>query len=344
MTMNNYGWLKPRLRKKHLFVVEGNHEKDKLFKLIVNMYPEMDLDIDNVIIYGTNIYQLHLAIIKEYGEAWEQDEVDLAFVVSKKLNLSKPMFKNDFMNIVLVFDFERHDPNFSEEKIVSFQTYFQDAAEVGMLYINYPMVESYQHLYSIPDENYANRSIPVSLQPGFHYKNKVKDSYIAKLVDFPDKVFAILYERFNIMSKDICDQCVTELLHISAIEDDGKEVIGNILNDFVDEDLLLTVQYQLDVLIKSCGYGYNGKTYYEYMREIFKHVIIHNICKGNQIINGQYDIDIHNIENCFRELDYLGILEKQLCDSSDEFNGMIWVLNTSVFFVADYNFDFIISS
>lgn len=80
------------------------------------------------------------------------------------------------------------------------------------------------------------------------------------------------------------------------------------------------------------------------MRDIFKEVIIHNICKGNYIINGQYDIDMHNIENCFYELDYLGILEKQLCDSSDELNGIIWVLNTSVFFVADYNFEFIISS
>lgn len=74
------------------------------------------------------------------------------------------------------------------------------------------MVESYQHLYSIPDEDYASRSIPVSLQPGIHYKNKMKDSYIAKLVDFPDKVFAILYKRFNITSKAICNQCVTKLL------------------------------------------------------------------------------------------------------------------------------------
>lgn len=51
MTMNNYAWLEPRPRKKHLFVVEGNHEKDKLFKLIVNMYPEMDLDLDWYVIH-----------------------------------------------------------------------------------------------------------------------------------------------------------------------------------------------------------------------------------------------------------------------------------------------------
>ncbi|MDY5577675.1 MAG: hypothetical protein SPF70_09470 [Lachnospiraceae bacterium] len=67
------------------------------------------------------------------------------------------------------------------------QRYFCDSADVGKLYINYPMLESYQHLEQIPDNEYENRQISVTLQPGVQYKNKVKDTVVAKSVDFKYK-------------------------------------------------------------------------------------------------------------------------------------------------------------
>ncbi|MDY2651989.1 MULTISPECIES: hypothetical protein [Eisenbergiella] len=132
-------------------------------------------DLDDVIVYGTNIYQLYLDINREYEDDWE--EVDLPFIVSKKKGYKTPVRKTDFINIVLVFDYGRHDPNFSEEKILKMQTYFVDSADAGQLYLNYPMIESYQHLLAIPDSDYADRSVPVNLQPGLQYKNLVTAEY-----------------------------------------------------------------------------------------------------------------------------------------------------------------------
>ena len=53
--------------------------------------------------------------------------------ISKKQYPDRRRYKEDFTNIVLVFDYERHDTNFSEEKILEMQRCFIDAADMGML-------------------------------------------------------------------------------------------------------------------------------------------------------------------------------------------------------------------
>ncbi len=98
-------------------------------------------------------------------------------------------YRNDFTNIILVFDYERHDPAFSEEKILEMQHCFEDSTDMGKLYLNYPMIESYLHLKSMPDGEYINRKIPVSLQPGDRYKCLVKsESVLGKFIELPHRI------------------------------------------------------------------------------------------------------------------------------------------------------------
>ena len=139
--MNKYQG-KVRRRRQNLLIVEGKHEKNKLFWLIFKCFPEMAIDIDDVWIYGTNIYLLYDDIVKEYGEHWveENDDIDLPFVISKKQFPDRLRYKEDFTNIILVFDYERHDLNFSEKKIMEMQSSFIDSTDMGKLYINYPMI------------------------------------------------------------------------------------------------------------------------------------------------------------------------------------------------------------
>lgn len=172
--MNNY-LNEVRKRNRTLVIVEGNHEKNKLLWLIFKCFPEININMNDVLIYETNIYMLYDNIVKEYGAGWAQknDDIDLPYVISKKQRLDIPQYKEDFTNILLVFDYERHDTNFSEEKIMNMQSCLVDAADMGKLYINYPMIESYQHLRRLPDRDYAERKIPVSLQPGKRYKSLV---------------------------------------------------------------------------------------------------------------------------------------------------------------------------
>ena len=87
-------------------------------------------------------------------------------------------YKEDFTDIFLVFDYERHDPRFSEDKIAELQNYFQDSTDMGKLFINYPMVESYQHLQSSPDPFYENRFERVIAGNGNDYKKKVYEVFL----------------------------------------------------------------------------------------------------------------------------------------------------------------------
>lgn len=87
-----------RKRNQTLLIVEGNHEKNELFWLIFKCFPEVDIDFNNVWIYGTNIYMLYEDIVKMYGDDWDEEEidVDLPFVISKKKTPDNVRYKNDF--------------------------------------------------------------------------------------------------------------------------------------------------------------------------------------------------------------------------------------------------------
>ena len=139
--MSNYDFIRTRNRGKHLLIVEGNHEKEELIPLILKCFPEIKIQPENIVLFGTNVYQLHSGIVKEYGSDWFNDDVDLPYVVSKMKKLETIWYGQDFIDVFLIFDFERQDTFFSREIIERMQKYFIDSTDMGKLYINYPMVE-----------------------------------------------------------------------------------------------------------------------------------------------------------------------------------------------------------
>lgn len=339
--MNNYAG-EVRSRNQTLLIVEGNHEKNELFWLIFKCFPEINIDMDNVWIYGTNIYRLYEDIVKEYGADWAEEEIDidLPFVISKKRTPDALRYKDDFTNIILVFDYERHDTNFSERKILEMQNYFFDAADMGRLYINYPMIESYQHLKAIPDEDFADRKIPVSLQPGSKYKELVgEETVIGKIIEYPHRIDDLLNKHFGITDTEIRHKCCEAILKISDVEH-IVEKLQEILQGALSDDRQKTLSYQLRDWISKARYANNGQTYWQYARNLFVEIIYHNICKANRIQNNVYKIKPEQYRECFDSFDLGEILKVQneFCNTS---NGFIWVLNTCVFVVAEYNFSLV---
>lgn len=341
-SMNDYGG-GIRRRGRTLLIVEGKHEKNGLFWLVFRCFPEIRIDMKDVWIYGTNIYLLYNDIVNEYGVQWIQDDIDLPFVISKKKNFESLCYKEDFTNIILVFDYERHDTNFSETKILEMQNYFTDATEVGKLYINYPMIESYQHLAALPDLDYAERKIAVTLQPGAKYKELVKrETVIAACIEFPHKIEELLSQRYGIRNEAVLKLCCDSLLEIS--EEEGIERnLQEILQEAIADAGLKTAKYQLLNLILKLGYIHNGESYWQYMRRIFQQIILHNICKAHRIQTGSFRIDEGQYKECLERIDLTEILELQNTAGRDHFDGFIWVLNTCVLFVAEYNFQFVIN-
>lgn len=328
-----------RKRNRTLLIVEGNHEKNKLFWLLFKCFGEIEINFDDIWIYGTNIYKLYDDIVAEYGEDWaaNEDDVDLPYVISKKQN--KPVcYKDDFTNIIIVFDYERHDPYFSENKIMDMQRCFIDVADMGKLYINYPMIESYQHLKSLPDADYAERKIPVSLQPGDKYKLLVQnETCLSWVMDFPHRLNDLIWSRFGISDEAVKSSNCEKVLHLSN-SSNLKNDLDIIFSGTVDEALRKTLVGQLSDWIHKARYTDCGTNYWEYMRDTFKQIILHNICKANRIQNDDYNIAPEKYKDCFDGLDYERILEIQNESGRDLDTGEIWVLNTSVLFIAEYNF------
>ncbi len=337
--MNSYR-SEVRKRRQNLLIVEGHHEKNKLFWLIFMCFPEININMEEIWIYGTNIYQLYDDIVKEYGEKWaeENEDIDLPFVISKKQYPDKLRYKEDFTNIVLVFDYERHDTNFSEEKILEMQRCFNDAADMGRLYINYPMIESYRHFGQLPDDDFAERKIPVSLQPGKEYKVLVEqETVLGSKFDFPHRIDDLLEKHFRVSDIEKRKKCCNEILEISSVSSMENE-IDSALQGVVPEHILPTVKYQLVDWVTKQGYAHINQTYREYIRDIFKQVIYHNICKANRIQYGQYRIPENKYREYFERLNLTEILKEQNFASRDSITGFILVLNTCIYFIAEYNF------
>lgn len=324
---------KERERAKTLLIVEGNHEKNTLFSFIIKCFPKINIRMEDIIIYHTNIYLLYQKIEKVYEkEAWWEEDIDIAFVISdEKVKYRKRNFKNIF----LVFDYERHDPGFEEEKILRMQEKFCDASDMGKLFLNYPMVESYEHLKSIPDPEYKERKIEASILKGKEYKSLVrKESAIQQLIQFPEKLNQILIQHYGFVNGDeLCQR----ILDISQ-GNDLMESVENILGESSQEKQILTAVNHCCGMIRKLGYLTKTQSYWEYMKYVLSEIIIHNIRKANYIQEDRYDISEDEWYDCFNNLDFHTILMKQNLSGCSRVDGFIWVLNTCVLLVAEYRF------
>lgn len=219
------------------------------------------------------------------------------------------------------------------------QRCFEDSTDMGKLYLNYPMIESYLHLKSIPDEEYINRKIPVSLQPGDKYKGMVKsESVIEKLVGLPHRIDDLLAgERYQVNDDEKRRECCDAILKLT--ENELEKNLEEILHIVRDEKKEKTLKYQLKDWILKLGYTHGNRTYWEYMRKIFLEVVYHNICKADRIQNE--DTGENDLRRQFERIDLSEILDIQNKVSRDAEKGFIWVLSTCVLLIPDYNFKLI---
>ncbi len=333
--MSNVAWNERRKRNKVLLIVEGQHEKEKLLTRMLTSFPEINIEIDNIWIYETNIYMLISNIIQEYGEDWFEQDIDLPYLVGKIKQFPFKETKRNYTNIFLIFDYERHDPNFSEQNILRMQEYFSSAEDVGKLYVNYPMVESYMDFYFPPDEALKCKAVSSIMQSGNEYKNTIKTTLVSTLIHHPIKILDILVEKYGVdvsVAKSFVEQLVNKK-DISTLMDFIEQQLAGVVED---KDLK-TFSHQLFHMVSSLKYMENSNTYNSYMRDVFKLIVCHNVRKANKIQNGIYDCGNNFLKEIFANIKEQEILIKQ--NESSNFKGMasISVLNTSVFILPEYN-------
>lgn len=74
---------------------------------------------------------------------------------------------------MLVFDLDPQDSRFSVEKITQMVSYFIESSDMGKLYLNYPMVEAFYHMSSIPDPAYFSYVASLEELQAHKYKERV---------------------------------------------------------------------------------------------------------------------------------------------------------------------------
>lgn len=318
-----------------LFIVEGHHEKNELFKLIIEVFPELSITEENIHIFGTNIYQLYQKIQEEYGEEWDapSNDVDLPFVLNKydSQRFESIGRKRNYKNIFLIFDYEAQDPNFSIEKIQRLQKYFSDVTNNGQLYINYPMVESYFDLEINNELQFLNKYLN-KIVTGKEYKAIVKNNELYKVFQIP----FIIPKRLE------------SILDISAILQ--HDIVSKTLNCCSSESLK-KICNELNIEDKkkknlNCYLDKNFKTYFNdeisyniYIKRLLKRIVKLQILKYKRIIT--YPCSTHVVSKqeyhdlqYNNEFDYLKLLTLQ----NEMFKAnKLWIINTFLLFIVEYN-------
>ena len=143
---------------KVLIVTEGLKPESRIMNSLFSVYK---LDAKHEIVhYGTDIYVLH----DEMFINESPDDMDLLQVLKSREKNSdiKIMLEQKFTDILLIFDFDPQATTFEPKKIRSMTEHFTDSTDMGKLYINYPMIEAYYHMKSIPDASYNERTASLS--------------------------------------------------------------------------------------------------------------------------------------------------------------------------------------
>ena len=161
-------------------------EGEKTEKQIINNLQRNFPAFSNKIIflsYKANIYNL-------FREIEEDEDIDIISLLKEK-QIKANKIRNDVENIdvsninsddisqiYLFFDYDGHDPEYSNEKISQMIEIFNNETENGKLYISYPMVEALKHLLKnkVEIENYI-----VKIKENNNYKN-----FVSKNSDFTD--------------------------------------------------------------------------------------------------------------------------------------------------------------
>lgn len=159
-----------------LFIVEG--EKDEV--QILGRHAKGMLGCFGI---KAEIVSINNPIYEIYDFLLQDNNYDIVSYLKSEKKIKIGRSKTAFSSIYLIFDLEHHYHKYSDDKIIKMQKYFSNETENGKLYINYPMIESFYYIKSIPDLDYFDRYIDIALidKNGEKYKKLVNsESCIVK--------------------------------------------------------------------------------------------------------------------------------------------------------------------
>ena len=228
-------------KKSLLFITEGKvDEPDFIKKFLEVCIPNVEY---NIYSYSTTIHTLAKTIFNRKGKIDKDLAIKRVLREQEKDITKREVLSNDYTDVVLVFDFEPRCDSPEFDKVEKMIEYFNDSSNMGRLYINYPMMQSYKHFKRFPDEEFKDRKIETI--DVTNYKEIVhKESQYKKLVDYNYpiclniigyhlmKANYIISNRYSLMDRD--EFFSLDYKKIYNIERENNEKYGyvDVLNTF----------------------------------------------------------------------------------------------------------------
>jgi hypothetical protein len=221
-------------KKKVLALVEGAKTDVLIMEKLFNIY-KIDVEYE-IVSYCTNIHVLYIEMFRDGIEGF--DEFDLLQVLKSREpdQERKKIFDDKYTDIILVFDLDPQDPRFNEQHVIQMQQKFAESSDMGKLYLNYPMIEAFYHMISLPDENYNSRKVDLNELINKTYKSRVHQESFTSFGTFAT-------------AKRECDIVILQNLS-KAYSILGQEKSWDQINieNFKDLSLFEVLHAQLDIL------------------------------------------------------------------------------------------------
>lgn len=156
-------------KSKILVLVEGQKTDYQLMKRLLQFYGISDSH--KIVSYNTNIYVLYNEMFRD-GDPASMDILQTLKEHERDPEKRK-VFDERYSDILLIFDLDPQDPSFSADKILEMASFFIESSDMGKLYLNYPMVEAFYHMKSIPDSEYNSYTASLAELRDHKYKERV---------------------------------------------------------------------------------------------------------------------------------------------------------------------------
>ena len=228
-------------KRKILVCVEGEKIDVRLMERLFRLYG-IDARYE-IVPYKTNIYALYNTMFHE----GDPQSLDLLQVLKEHepIGERKQLFDEKYSDILLVFDMDPQDPQFLPDKLVRMAEFFRESTDTGKLYINYPMVEAFYHMSSIPDPGYNDRYATYAELMSRDYKTRVNHENRNR--DYTK--FAVTKEECNIVIRQNMEKA--EML---AGHTDSQEQPTPSQTDILNTQIKFFTQQKIVSVLSTCAF------------------------------------------------------------------------------------------
>lgn len=208
------------MARKILFIVEGQNDEPDLIKQLYSVCLSGKDDTYEFYVFDTNIHQLAPLLMN--GNNIDED-LDLLLVLKSVTRdpEQRKLLSQKYSDIYLIFDYDPQQRFVDLHLIHHLISHFTESTDMGKLFINYPMVQSFRHLSCLPDLNFVGKHVDHA--DVLHYKELVGKQALIELT----QTRKLTYEIFISLTYH-------HLMQALYIQNDYTPVSLNEDNIFVD--------------------------------------------------------------------------------------------------------------